>query len=598
LITCIRCATISDMKRQTRAMHVATTRRQYKDKVYETHLLRHSYREHGHVKHRTIANISHLPEHAREALRRALRGESLMSPEDVFEILHSRSHGHVAAVLGTLRQLGLERLIATRGSRSRDLAVALLVARVLDPASKLSTARNLHPQTMRNSLADTLAITGADEDDLYAAMDWLLRQQNKVERALARRHLDEGVLALYDLTSAHFEGRTCPLARLGFAHDDHRGKLQIVIGLLTNADGCPVAVEVFPGNTADPSTVASQIHKLQHQFQLSKVVLVGDRGTLTSARLCEDVKPANLDWITALRSPAIRKLVQKKSIQLSLFDDTDMAEITDPDFPGERLIVCRNPLLAEERARKRNELLQATEQKLDKIVAAVRRQRRPLRGKDLIGLRVGAVKGKFKVAKHFSFDIGEDHFHYQRNSDRIAEETALDGLYVIRTNVAAEILTPESTVQAYKGLSVVERAFRCLKTVDLKVRPIYHRLADRVRSHVFVCMLAYYVEWHMRQKLAPLLFDDDDPEAKQAQRSSVVAPAERSPKALKKAQTKKTDDGWPVQSFSDMLGCLATICKDHIRPKVPGGVPFDMVTTPSPLQTRAFELLGVDPNKM
>jgi len=557
-------------------------------------LLRESFREGRQVKSRTLANLSRWPPGQVETLRRVLRGETLVAPEEAFEIVRTRPHGHVAAVLGTLRRLGLDRLVAAQPSRERDLAVAMIVARVLDPRSKLATARGLGDETLFSSLGEVLGVEAADEDALYQAMDWLLPRQPRIEAALAKRHLGDGALVLYDVTSTYFEGRTCPLAQLGHGRDGKPGKLQIVFGLLTDAEGCPVAVEVFEGNTADPKTLAAQIQKVRTRFGLTRVVFVGDRGLLTEARIREELRPIEgLAWITALRAPAIRKLVEGGALQLSLFDEQDLAEITSPEYPGERLIVCRNPLLAQERARKREDLLRATERELAKIAAATTRPRRPLRGQTPIALRVGRVLGQFKMRKHFRIEITDSTFHFERDAGRLAQEAALDGIYVIRTSVPADTLAPEATVRAYKQLAAIERAFRSFKRIDLNVHPIHHRLADRVRAHVFLCMLAYYVEWHMRRALAPMLFDDDDPVGAEAQRASVVRPARRSPRARRKAQTKRTEDGMPVHSFQTLLEDLATVAKNRVRPKGAGAVTFDMITTPTPLQQRAFDLLGV-----
>ncbi len=560
-------------------------------------LLRESYRQEGQVKNRTLANLSSLPGGQIELLRRVLRGEELVSPEEAFDIERSLPHGHVAAVLGTLRRIGLERLLASKRCRQRDLLVAMIVARVLDPLSKLATARGLDAQTASSSLADVLELASASADELYAALDWLQARQGKIERQLSRKHLHNGTLVLYDVTSTYFEGRTCPLAKYGYSRDGQRDKLQIVFGLLCNAEGCPVAVEVFEGNTADPKTVAKQICKLRDRFELKRVILVGDRGMLTDARIREDLAPLEgLEWITALRAPAIRQLAEAGAIQRSLFDQHDLAEITDPAYPGERLIACCNPLLADERGRKRQELLLASEQELDKIVKATSRQRSPLRGAAKIALRVGRVLGRRKMAKHFQLEITDNSFHYERNESSIAAEVALDGIYVIRTNVPPQTMSAEQTVRSYKRLSDVERGFRCLKLVDLNVRPIYHHLAERVRAHVFLCMLAYYVEWHLRRALAPVLFDDDDKAAAEARRPSVVKPAQRSLRAQRKAQQQRTDDGWPVHSFRTLLTDLATLAKNRVRIKLQGALPFDKYTTPTPLQQRVFELLAVSYN--
>src|ERR1039458_1000575 len=511
-----------------------------------------------------------------------------------FDIVRSRPHGHVAAVLGTLRRLHLDRLIDTQASRELDLVVALIVARVLEPASKLATSRALHPDTLSSTLGELLHLDSPSEDELYQAMDWLLPQQARIEQALAKRHLAEGALVLYDLTSTYFEGRHCPLAKLGHPRDGNKGKLQVVFGLMTNAEGCPVAVEVYAGNTSDPKTVSDQVTKLRQRFGLQRVILVGDRGMITSARIRDNLQPApGIDWITALRAPAIKKLASAGVLQLSLFDSRDLAEITHPDFPGERLIACYNPLLAEERARKRPELLAATEKELDKIAGATRRPKRPLRGKQNIGLRVGKVLNHYKMGKHFQIHIEEDSFSYQRKQTNIEKEKSLDGIYVIRTNVPPEVFSSEQAVRNYQSLSGVERAFRSLKTVDLHVRPIHHREPDRVRAHIFLCMLAYYVEWHMRQDLAPLLFDDDDKAAAQQLRTSVVAPAQRSTAAQQKAHSRRTQDDLPVHSFQTLLHDLATIVSNCVQPKDAAIPTFDIITTPTALQQRALDLLRV-----
>ena len=557
-------------------------------------LLRESSREGGRIRKRTLANLSSWPAAQIEALRRLLRGETLVPAGEAFETVRSRPHGHVAAVLGTLRRVGLEALVGAKHSRERDLCVAMVVARILEPRSKLATARALGAETLHSSLGEVLEVETADEDELYAAMDWLLLRQGRIEQQLAARHLGEGTLTLYDVTSTYFEGRHCPLARLGHCRDGKKGKLQIVIGLLTNGEGCPVAVEVFEGNTGDPKTVGPQVQKVRERFGLQSVVLVGDRGMITSARIREDLRPRpGIEWITALRAPAIRKLAEAGVLQLGLFDERDLAEIASPEYPGERLVACRNPLLAAERARKRQDLLAATERELEKVAAATRRSRRPLRSKAQIAMRVGKVLGRFKMGKHFRLKITARACRYERHAARIAEEAALDGIYVIRTSVARDKLSPEDTVRSYKRLAAVERAFRSLKTVDLKVRPIHHRKEDRVRAHVFLCMLAYYVEWHMRQALAPILFDDHDKEAGERLRASIVAPAQRSPAAQAKARTKRTREGLPVQSFQSLLADLATIVKNRNRAKGAPGLHFEIITTPTPLQQRAFDLLGV-----
>ena len=559
-------------------------------------LLRESFRLGGKVRNRTLSNLSHWPPAQLDALRSVLKGAtSIGAPlPQAFDIVRSRPHGHVAAVLGTLRRLHLDRLIDTQASHELDLVVALIVARVLEPASKLATSRALHPDTLSSTLGELLHLDSPSEDELYQAMDWLLPQQARIEQALAKRHLAEGALVLYDLTSTYFEGRHCPLAKLGHPRDGNKGKLQVVFGLMTNAEGCPVAVEVYAGNTSDPKTVSDQVTKLRQRFGLQRVILVGDRGMITSARIRDNLQPApGIDWITALRAPAIKKLASAGVLQLSLFDSRDLAEITHPDFPGERLIACYNPLLAEERARKRPELLAATEKELDKIAGATRRPKRPLRGKQNIGLRVGKVLNHYKMGKHFQIHIEEDSFSYQRKQTNIEKEESLDGIYVIRTNVPAEVFSSEQTVRNYKSLSGVERAFRSLKTVDLHVRPIHHRQPDRVRAHIFLCMLAYHVEWHMRQDLAPLLFDDDDRAAAAQLRTSVVAPAQRSTAAQQKAHSRRTPDDLPVHSFQTLLHDLATIVSNRVQPKDAAIPTFDIITTPTALQQRALDLLRV-----
>jgi len=568
--------------------------RKYKGKVYESHLLRRSIRDGKKVRHETVGNLSHLPPDVIDLIRRALKGETFVSAEESFECVRSLPHGHVAAVLGTLRKLGLDKLIASRRSRMRDLVVAMIVARIMDPCSKLAIARGLAEETALSTLGATLDLVSASEEELYAAMDWLLLRQSAIETRLAKRHLVGGALVLYDVTSSYFEGRSCPLAHLGHSRDGKRGKLQIVIGLLCASDGRPLAVEVFDGNTGDPTTVASQIEKIRERFGLSEVVLVGDRGMITSARIREDLAPIDgLRWITALRAPAIRRLLDQGTVERSLFDEVDLAEVTSQDYPGERLIVCRNPLLATDRARKRQELLEATERELEKIVVATTRKARPLRGADKIGMRVGRVRNQYKVGKHFELEITDDSFRYSRKVELIEEEAALDGFYVIRTNVPAATLGASETVRAYKGLSVVERAFRSMKTMDLKIRPIHHRLTKRVRSHVLLCMLAYYVEWHMREALAPILFDDHERAAAEEARTSHVAPAQRSDAAKRKAASKICDDGTPVHSFQTLLADLATIVRNRMRPRNAGRETFEITTTPTAVQRRALDLLGI-----
>ncbi len=553
------------------------------------------------MRNRTLANLSHWPAARIEALRALLRGGELSAAalpfKQSFAIERSLPHGHVVAVLGTLRRLGVDRLLAAKAERARERVLAMVVDRVLAPQSKLATTRGLSAATQASTLGAALGLeVGVNEDDMYAAMDWLLTRQRALEAALAKRHLSDGSLVLYDVSSTYFEGRCCPLARLGHSRDGKSDRPQIVFGLLTNVEGCPVAVEVFAGNTADPKTLATQIVKLRQRFGLQRIVLVGDRGLITDARIDQELAPvAGLDWITALRAPAIAALVEAGSLQLSLFDQRDLAEISSPEFPGERLIVCRNPLLAAERSRKRTELLAATERALELIAAATRRAKRALRGSERIALRVGKVLDRYKVGKHFRLTIGESSFSYAREEAAIAAEAALDGFYVIRTSVAAKALSAEQAVRSYKRLAEVERAFRSLKTVDLHIRPIFHHKAERVRAHVFLCMLAYYVEWHMRERLKPLLFDEEDAPSAEASRASVVAPARRSPQTLAKVHSKRTAEGLPVHSFRSLLQHLATLTLNRIVPKAQNAQPFDMLATPTAVQQRAFDLLEVSP---
>jgi len=554
-------------------------------------LLRQSSRDGDKIIKRTIANLSHWPQAQIDSLRRVLKGESFPESSSLV-VTRSLPHGHVAAVLGSLRALGLDRIISTTPSRQLDLVCAMIVARIIQPSSKLATARGMGLDTASSSLGELLHLWRADEDDLYEAMDWLFARQSNIEAQLAGKHLANGSLVLYDLTSSYFEGRHCPLATFGHSRDERSGNPQIVYGLLTDAQGCPVAVEVFAGNTADPKTVKNQIDRLGKRLGLERVILVGDRGTLTSARLRDDLKTQTaIDWITALRAPQIQSLAANAGpLQRSLFDKTDLAEIHHDDYPGERLIACRNPLLAEERARKRKELLEATEKALNTVLAATKRPKRAFRGKEKITLRVGKVLGKYKMAKHFLCTFRDASFSFKRNQSSIDREAELDGIYVIRTNVAASLASAEDAVRYYKELSNVERAFRSMKSVDLKVRPIHHRAENRVRTHVLLCMLAYYVEWHMRRALAPMLFDDADPAAGEALRSSIVAPAQRSPQAKQKVHTKRTDDDMPVHSFHTLLEDLRTVALNTITM---GDLTFERVTIPTPLQQKAFDLLTV-----
>jgi hypothetical protein len=557
-------------------------------------LLRESYREAGKVKNRTLANLSSWPDAKVDALTRVLKGQPPPAAglDGAFEITRSLPHGHVAAVLGTARQLGLAELIDPEPSRHRDLVVAMTVAQVIAPDSKPAIARGLREETAATSLGKVLHLGSCDEDDLYAAMDYLHGRQDEIQDALAARHLAGGTLVLYDVSSAAFEGRTCPRGAIGRPKDGVHGRLQIVYGLLASKDGIPVAIEVFKGNTGDPATVAAQVTRVKDRFGITRVVLAGDRGMLTAARLREDVRPAGLDWITALRAPQVKALARDGDLQLTLFDTQDLAGITSPDFPGERLVACKNPFLDAERARKRESLLAATEADLGKIAAACARARRPLRGTDKIAVRADRVLSRRKVAKHFTIDIGEDHLSYHRDQDSIAAEAKLDGIYVLRTSVGASDLHSGDVVSSYKALAQVERAFRAFNT-DLDIRPIRHHTEDRVRAHVFLRMLSYYITWHMQARLAPLLFTDDDKPAAQAARPSPVAPAPRSPQAMAKAATKQTPDDLTVHSFATLLADLGTICLNTIAPADPALPGFRLVTTPTALQRQALELLRV-----
>ena len=557
-------------------------------------LLRESFRHEGKVCKRTLCNLSGWPPAHVEGLRGVLKGGTVIPAEhDAFTVTRSLPHGHVAAALGTARKIGLDRILGPEGNRCRDLVLAMLVGRILDPVSKLAAARTLSPATASCSLGEVLGLGEVDDDELYAALDWLLERQPAIETMLAKRHLTTGTLVLYDVSSSYMEGSCCPLAKRGYNRDGKKGMLQIVYGLLCAPDGCPVAIEVFDGNTGDPTTVATQIDKLKQRFGLSHVVLVGDRGMITEARITEDIKTAGLDWITALRAPAIKELLNSGALQLTLFDKRDMASITSPDFPGERLVVCRNPDLAAERSRKREELLDATEKDLARIKTMVERKRNPLRGTAEIALAVGAVLNTHKMKKHFDLTITDDAFSYARKTAEIAAEAATDGLYVVRTSLPEQTLGDADTVRSYKSLARVERAFRCIKTVDLNVRPVYHWLEGRVRAHVFLCMLAYYLEWHMRQCLAPMLFDDTDKEEAEAMRSSVVAQAQRSKAAVKKQTTGMTPDGRPVHSFRTLLADLATLARNTIVTAINPLYPLTVVTRPTPVQQKAFDLLGL-----
>ena len=548
-------------------------------------LLREGYREDGKVKTRTLANLSKLPPEALAALACVLKGESLVKASEAFEAVASFQHGHVEAVLDAMRRLGFDRLIASRPSRERNLVVAMVVARILEPDSKLATTRSWHLTT----LPALLDVDDADEDDLYRALDWLLQRQGRIEKKLATRHLEEGGLALYDLSSSYFEGSTCPLAALGHSRDGKKGKLQVNYGLLTDPRGVPVSVSVFEGNTGDPKTLLPQVTKLQKSFGIERFVLVGDRGMITQKQIDVLREVDGIDWIAALRPEAIKKLVAGGAIQMGLFDDQNLFELTHPNFPGERLVACRNPELAKRRTHKRQSLLEATTLELEKVRRIVGRGR--LRGKDEIGVRVGKVVNKYKVGKHFKLDIQNDQFDFEIDHDKVSAEATLDGIYVVRTSLSEQRMGRDETVRSYKRLGQVERAFRSFKTLDLKVRPIRHRLEGRVRAHIFLCMLAYYVQWHMLEAWRPLLFCDEDQEAKRTR--DPVAPARRSASALKKVHSKTLDDGSEAHSFQTLLKLLSGIVRNVCRiPDAPSDAPtFEVVTQRSATQERAYELL-------
>ena len=566
-------------------MHVVTTRRRYKGRVYSTHLLRRSYRQDGRVKNETLGNLSHLPESLVDVVRRSLRGETFVPAAVRLEILGSRAHGHVQAVRLGMQRLGIDSLIGSRASPERERVCALIAARVLAPHTKLATTRWWHTTT----LAEEFGVAAADEDDLYAAMDWLLEHQPVIERKLAARHLSEGSLALYDLSSSYFEGTHCPLARIGYNRDRKKNKLQVNYGLLTTRSGCPISVSVYEGNTADAKTLIPQVTKLREAFGLERVVLIGDRGMISHKAIGELKALEGMAWITALKSSQIRGLVEAGTLQLGLFDERDLFEISHPAYPGERLIACRNPQLAKLRAHKRQALLQATTLELDKIRARV--ERGALRGEAAIGQKLGRILDKYKVGKHFELTITDTAVQYHISERKVAAEAALDGIYVIRTGLPKKQMSAPDAVRSYKALTQVERAFRSLKTVDLKIRPIHHRLENRVRAHIFLCMLAYYVEWHLIEAWRPLLFADEDQGAKATR--DPVAPAQRSSAALEKIHTHVGVDGQPVHSLRTLIAELATLVRNTCRTPAALAHPatFDILTTPSALQRRAFELI-------
>ena len=575
---------ITVMASRTGTAHVVTTTRKYKDKVYRTHLLRRSYREDGKVKNETLGNLSHLPDALIEIIRRSLQGETFVPLASAFEITRSRPHGHVQAVATAMARLDMASLLSSKPCAERELVLAMIASRIVAPHTKLATSRWWHTTT----LAEDFGVVDATEDDLYAAMDWLLARQDAVQRKLASRHLREGGLVLYDLTSSYFEGSTCALARRGYNRDGKHGKLQVNYGLLTDPRGCPVAVSVHEGNTSDSTTFMPAVHKLREDFGIQQMVMVGDRGMVSSKAIAEMRESDGIGWITALKSASIRALVEQGQLQLGLFDERNLVELASPDYPGERLVACRNDALAKLRAHKREELLAATEVSLAKIQERVHAGK--LQGADAIGLRVGRIINQYKVAKHFELTITDIALSWARKLDEIASEAALDGLYIIRTCVPAAQMDAAQCVRNYKSLANVERAFRSIKTIDLKVRPIHHRLADRVRAHIFLCMLAYYVEWHLREAWRELMFADTDQDAKVTR--DPVAPAKRSAAAQDKASSHTLPDGTPAHSFATLMGELATVVRNTCRtPQAgPDAPTFDVITTAQPLHQRALAL--------
>jgi transposase len=576
---------LAGMAARTGTAHVVTTTRKYKDQVYRTHLLRRSYREAGVVKNETLGNLSHLPDELVDIIRRSLRGENFVPLGQAFEVTRTRLHGPVQAVALTLQRLDFASVLAAKPCRERELVLAMVASRIVAPHTKLATTRWWHTTT----LAEDFGVASCDEDDLYAAMDWLLARQERVQKKLAARHLSQGSLVLYDLSSSYFEGSCCPLAKLGYSRDGRRGLLQVNYGLLTDRRGCPVAVSVYEGNVSDSQTFMPEVQRVRQDFGIEQLVMVGDRGMISSKAIAELRETEGIAWITALKSVSIRALIEQGHLQLGLFDERNLLELSSPEYPGERLVACRNPELARLRAHKRQELLAATEANLAKIKARVDAGK--LAGQDEIGLRVGKLINQFKVAKHFELAIGDNTFTFARKLDAIAAEAALDGLYIIRTSVSAAQMDAADCVRNYKSLANVERAFRSLKTIDLKVRPIHHRTADRVRAHIFVCMLAFYVEWHMREAWRELMFADTDQNAKATR--DPVAPAKRSKAALAKAARHTLDDGTPVHSFSTLMAELATIVRNTCRtPHAGSDAPtFEVLTTPNAKQQRALQLL-------
>ena len=573
------------MPARTGTAHVVTTTRKYKNQVYRTHLLRRSYREGGTVKNETLGNLSHLPEPLIDLIRRSLHGETFVPLGESFEIIRSRPHGHVQAVGAAMQRLGLASLIGSQSCPERDLVLAMIASRIVEPHTKLATTRWWHTTT----LAEDFAVTQASEYELYGAMDWLLARQDRIQKKLAARHLHDGGLVLYDLTSSYFEGTTCPLAKRGYSRDGRAGTLQVNYGLMTDARGCPVAVSVHEGNTADSTTFMPAVHKLRQDFGIEHMVMVGDRGMVSQKTIDEMTDADGIGWITALKSNSIRALVEQGQLQMGLFDRRNLVELSSPQYPGERLVACRNDALAKLRAYKREDLLASTERSLQTIKTRVDVGK--LKGQDAIGVRVGKIINRYKVAKHFELQIAETDFSWTRKADSIASEAALDGLYIIRTSVPPEQMDAPQCVRNYKALANVERAFRSIKTIDLKVRPIHHRLADRVRAHIFLCMLAYYVEWHMREAWRELTFADTEQQEKATR--DPVAPAKRSASAIAKIRSHTLTDGTQAHSFGTLMAELATIVRNTCRaPGASANAPtFEITTMANAKQLRAFALI-------
>ena len=584
-------------KSKPRKVHIAEIKNTRNGVTYTSVYLRRTFREDGQVKHETLGNLSDLPRDLIALMKQRLaQNEPLSGVGEKISIVRSLPHGNVNAVLTMMRSVGMESLLASRPCRERDLVIAMIADRVISPGSKLSCSRGMSDETAQNTLAEELGLDDVNVHELYGAMDWLLERQNRIENKLAKKHLKGGSLVLFDVSSSYYSGKKSSLREYGYSRDHRADRPQIVYGLLCDAEGRPISIEVLPGNTADPNAFSNLVKRVRERFGIERVIFVGDRGMITSKRIDDDLRTTQgLDWISALRTEGIRSLVDAGKVARSLFDEKDLAEISAEEiFPGERLVVCRNPILADERARKRDELLKATEKDLDVIVRATQRARNPLRGKEQIGLRVGRVIGQRKMEKHFELTITETSFSYARREEKIQAEAALDGLYVIRSSVPKESMTADELVSTCKNLSKVERAFRSMKSVDLHVRPIYHFNDDRIRAHVFLCMLAYYVEWHLRDRLRELLFDDDDREAAQKSRRSVVAPARRSKSAREKDATLRTASGLPVQSFQDLLKDLSTLNRNTVRLES-SGAEFKQLTEATALQRRVFELLSTPP---